>query len=159
MKRNNLPAIMTFIDFSNAFDSIRHDAMFKILKGYGIPLHLLGVIKAIYNSLRAKVVSPDGDTEHFKISAGVMQCDTLAPFLFVIVLDYGLRKAIISRLHIRSRLRRWKKLLNSVEVESAKVGLGINAKKTKRMTFNVDFEPILTVSGKEVGQAVTETGD
>ena len=68
--------------------------MFSILKAYGIPPHILGAIKATYNSLRAKVVSPDGDTDYFNISAGVMQGDTLAPFLFVIVLDYALRKAI-----------------------------------------------------------------
>ena len=81
---------MTFIDFSKAFDSIGHDTMFKILKAYGIPPHILGAIKSTYNSLRAKVVSPDGDTDYFKIMAGVMQGDTLAPFLFVIVLDYTL---------------------------------------------------------------------
>ena len=39
-------------------------------------------------------MSPDGDTDYFKITAGVMQGDTLAPFLFVIVLDYAVRKAI-----------------------------------------------------------------
>ena len=42
---------------------------------------------------KAKVVSPDGDTEYFEILAGVMQGDTLAPYLFVIVLDYAMRQA------------------------------------------------------------------
>ena len=37
---------------------------------------------------------PDGDTSFFDIIAGVLQGDTLAPFLFVICLDYVLRKAI-----------------------------------------------------------------
>ena len=94
VKRKNLPAVMTCIDFSKAFDSIGHETMFKILQAYGVPPNILGAIKATYNSLRAKVVSPDGDTEYFDILAGVMQGDTLAPFLFVIVLDYALRKAI-----------------------------------------------------------------
>ena len=35
----------------------------------------------------------------FHITAGVLQRDTLAPFLFVIVLDYALRKAINGREH------------------------------------------------------------
>ena len=37
------------------------------------------------------VRSPDGDTEFFDIIAGVLQVDTLAPYLFIIVLDYVLR--------------------------------------------------------------------
>lgn len=42
-------------------------------------------------------MSPDGGTDYFKITAGVMQGDTLAPFFLVIVLDYALRKAIDGR--------------------------------------------------------------
>ena len=42
----------------------------------------------------AKVISPDGETELFEILAGVLQGDTLAPYLFVIALDYALRMAI-----------------------------------------------------------------
>ena len=37
------------------------------------------------------VRSPDGYTEFFDIIAGVLQVDTLAPYLFIIVLDYVLR--------------------------------------------------------------------
>ena len=45
-------------------------------------------------SITLFLVSPNGDTDYFKIKAGVIQGDTLAPLLFVIVLDYALRKAI-----------------------------------------------------------------
>ena len=38
-----------------------------------------------------KVRSPDGDTEYFEILAGVLQGDTLNPYLFIICLDYVLR--------------------------------------------------------------------
>ena len=41
-----------------------------------------------------KVRSPDGDTEYFDIVAGVLQGDTLAPYLFIIYLDYVLRTLI-----------------------------------------------------------------
>ena len=37
---------------------------------------------------------PDGDTEYFNILAGVLQGDTLAPYLFIICLDYVLRTSI-----------------------------------------------------------------
>ena len=40
------------------------------------------------------VRSPDGDTDHFDIEAGVLQRDTLVPYLFIICLDYVLRTSI-----------------------------------------------------------------
>ena len=43
---------------------------------------------------KVKVCSPDGDTEYFNIVAGVLQGDTLAPYLFIICLDYVLRTSI-----------------------------------------------------------------
>ena len=41
-----------------------------------------------------RVRSPDGDTKYFDIVAGVPQEDTLAPYLFIICLDYVLRTSI-----------------------------------------------------------------
>ena len=94
VKANHLPAIITFIDFKKAFDSIHRAKMMKILKAYGIPPNLLRAIERMYSNTKAKVVTPDGETELFDITAGVLQGDTLAPFLFVIVLDYAMRKAM-----------------------------------------------------------------
>ena len=66
----------------------------KILRAYGIPPNLLRAIEKMYADTRAKVISPDGETELFEITAGVLQGDTLAPFLFIIVLDCAMRKAM-----------------------------------------------------------------
>jgi len=41
----------------------------------------------MYETIRAKVISPDRETEVFEIKAGVLQGDTLTPFLFTIVLE------------------------------------------------------------------------
>ena len=38
--------------------------------------------------------SPNVDTDYFNIVAGVLQGDTLAPYLFISSLDYMLRKSI-----------------------------------------------------------------
>ena len=48
----------------------------------------------LYRNTRVKVRLPDGDTEYFDIVAGVLQGDTLAPYLFIICLDYVLRTSI-----------------------------------------------------------------
>ena len=48
----------------------------------------------LYKNVKVKVRSPDGDTDYFDIVAGVLQGDTLAPFLFIMCLDYVLRTFI-----------------------------------------------------------------
>ena len=48
----------------------------------------------LYRNTKVKVRSPDGDTEYFDIVAGVLQGDTLAPYLFIICLDNVLRTSI-----------------------------------------------------------------
>ena len=60
---------------------------------YGIPEKLVAAIMKLYEGPKAKVVSPDGDAALFDIKAGVLQWDTLAPYLFAIVLDHAMRRA------------------------------------------------------------------
>ena len=96
MRKLDKEVILCFVDFKKAFDSINREKMFEILKLYGIPDKIILAIRALYTSTKAKVVSPDGDTEMFDIHAGVLQGDTLAPFLFILVLDYVLRISVDS---------------------------------------------------------------
>ena len=65
----------------------------EILRAYGIPNKIVDAISILYKDTMAQVLTPDGDTEFFEILAGVLQGDTLAPFLFIIALDYVLRDA------------------------------------------------------------------
>ena len=75
-KRNNVPATIVFVDFSKAFDSVHRAKMMQILKAYGIPNELVNAIQKLYEGTRAKVLSPDGETEYFEILGGVLQGDT-----------------------------------------------------------------------------------
>ena len=62
-----------------------------------IKLNCLKIIVIIKNRrphTKVKVRSPDGDTEYFDSVAGVLPGDTLAPYLFIICLDYVLRTSI-----------------------------------------------------------------
>ena len=94
IKSKNLPATLLFIDFSKAFDSIHRGKMKEILSAYGIPKETVDAIMIMYQDTHSMVRSPDGDTDFFDISAGVLQGDTLAPYIFIICLDYVLRKAL-----------------------------------------------------------------
>ena len=141
--------------------------MRQILKAYGIPNKLVNAIQKLYEGTRAKVLSADGETEYFEVLGGVLQGDTLAPYLFTFVIDYIMRMAIDGKEELGfilnpKRNRRYpaevitdidyaddialicheiaqaKKLLNRVESEAAKYRLYCNAQKTKMMRFNED---------------------
>ena len=68
--------------------------MEQILIAYGLPKETVAAITILYRNTNVKVRSPDGDTEYFDIVAGVLQGDTLAPYFFIIRLDYVLRTSI-----------------------------------------------------------------
>ena len=90
VRAKNLQATLLFVDFTKAFDSIQRGKMEQIL----LEKETLAAIMILYRNTKVKVRSPDGDTEYFDIVAGVLQGDTLAPYLFIICLDYVLRTSI-----------------------------------------------------------------
>ena len=180
VRSHNLKAVITFVDFKKAFDSVHRGRMMNILKAYGIPDKLVNAINLMYLNTRAKVVTPDGETETFEIFAGVLQGDTLAPFLFATVLDYAMKMALEGREEelgelerrrgrrhppvvitdidftddialISEEIEQAQKMLSSVEVETRKVGLHLNEKKTEVMLYNQDYEtPIKSRTGKDI---------
>jgi len=110
-------------------------------------------------------VTPDGETQQFDVFAGVLQGDTLAPYLFIIVLDDALRKATegmeeelgftitpkksrrtpavtLTDLDfaddmclLSTEMDQAQHLLARNEMECEKVGLELNAKKTEVMNL------------------------
>ena len=64
---------MLFIDFSKAFVSINREKMLKILLSY---TNRNSQGSMLYQNTRSMVRSPDGDTDFFEISAGVLQGHT-----------------------------------------------------------------------------------
>ena len=139
--------------------------MEQILLAYSLPKETVASITIRYRNTKVKVRSPDGDTEYFNIAAGVLQGDTLAPYLFIICLDYVLRTSIdkISENGFDLTKKRSKRypaktitdtdyaddiailantpdqtetLLHSLERVAAGIGLHVNAHKTEYLCFN-----------------------
>ena len=94
VRAKNLQATLLFVNFTKAFDSIHRGKMEQILLAYGLPKETAAAITILYRNTKVKVRSPDGDTEYFYIVAGVLQGNTLTPYLFIICLDYVLRTSI-----------------------------------------------------------------
>ena len=68
--------------------------MEQILLAYGLPKETVVAIMMLYKNTNIKVCSLDGDTDFFDIVAGVLQEDTLVPYLFIMCLNYVLKKSI-----------------------------------------------------------------
>ena len=177
VRANNLSCVLTFIDFRKAFDTIHRGKLMEILRAYGVPEKIVSAIAATYSQTWAKVRTPDGDTESFEILAGVLQGDTLAPFLFIVALDYALRCAIDGREEelgftltkrasrrvpakmvtdldfaddislLSDSVQKACSLLHEVERHCLRIGLGMNTKKTKVMAENVDNPEVRSLDG------------
>ena len=85
-----------FVDFSKAFDGVNRKAMLHILVNYGISEEIVNAIAIMYDNPSSFVQTVDGPTKdlEFFTTTGILQGDTLAPYLFVIVFDYLLRQSI-----------------------------------------------------------------
>ena len=90
---HQLPLTVTFIDFKKAFDSINRKMMFAVLRHYGIPQAVVSAISVLYHNSSSAVMVDGNLSDTFVVSTGVLQGDVLAPFLFVILVDYLLAKA------------------------------------------------------------------
>ena len=139
--------------------------MEQILLAYGLPKETVAAITILYRNTKVKVRSPDGDSEYFDIVAGVLQGGTLASYLFIICLEYGLRTSIDKIREngfelTKKRSRRYpaktitdadytddiallantpnqaETLLYSLERAAAGIGLHVNAHKTEYMCYN-----------------------
>ena len=95
LRMQGQPAILTFIDFKNAFPSVQWAAITKALEAFQVPPKLITAILSMYKTHRGFIRTADGETDFFTIGAGVLQGDTLAPYLFIIVLNEILRKTIL----------------------------------------------------------------
>ena len=86
--------VINFIDFKKAFDSIHRPSLWKILKHYGIPARYISIFKTLYKNFSCCVKITTGYTDFFEIVSGVRQGCILSPFLFIIVIDYIMRKTM-----------------------------------------------------------------
>ena len=70
------------IDYTNAFDCVDHNKLWKILKEMGITLDLTCPLRNLYAGQETTVRTRHGTTDWFKTGEGVHQCCILSPCLF-----------------------------------------------------------------------------
>ena len=88
IKIANRKAPIVFVHFSKAFHSINRSAKLHILHLYGLPDEIIAGIKTMYDNPETFVLSPDGTTDSFFTTTGILQGNMFTPYLFTIVVDY-----------------------------------------------------------------------
>ena len=71
-----------FIDFKKAYDSVRREALYKILIEFGIPKKLVRIIKMCLTETYSRVRVGKNLSEMFPIRNGLKEGDALSPLLF-----------------------------------------------------------------------------
>ena len=82
-----------FIDYTEVFDCVDPNKLWKVLKEMGIPDHLTCLLRNLYEGQEATVRTRHGTTNWFQIGKGVCQGYMLSPCLFNLCADYIMRNA------------------------------------------------------------------
>ena len=72
---------------------VDHNKMWEILKEMGIPDHLTCLLRNLFASLEATVITGHGTIDWFQIGKGVRQGCILSPCLFNLYTEYIMRNA------------------------------------------------------------------
>lgn len=162
----NKTIYLAFIDYSKAFDSLKHESVWQSLKEQGIRNAYINIIKNIYRESKACIrLESTGDV--FPINRGVRQGDPLSPKLFTAVLEQMFRKlnwehlgliingARLNHLRFADDLVIMEEdplllefMTQSLVERSREVGLEINISKTKMMTNSVPVD--ITINGQKL---------
>ena len=162
---------INFIDFEKAFDSFsRRELLWKLLRHYGMPDKMVTIIRVLYEGFSAQVVHNGQKTQPLNMRTGVRQGCLLSPLLFLVALDWVTRTAFDRKRGIQwtfttsledldfaddlallsHRIQDMRDKPRALEVQGAKVGLKINATKTKLMRIGTKRGDGVSVAGGRI---------
>lgn len=157
---------INFIDFEKAFDSIHREGLWNILRLYGIPQHIVDLIKTFYANFKCRVGS---SSLVFQVKTGVRQGCVMSALLFNIVIDWVMRRttedqtrgirwtlfsaledldfaddlALVSHTH-----QHMQEKTSRLSYFAQQVGLKINQKKSEVMALNISDPLPIHVNGE-----------
>ena len=149
------------------------------MKHYGIPEKLIQLVKCMYADNECAVITANGTSEWFKIKSGVKQGCNMSGFLFLLVIDWVMRKSTAEnntgiRWNFTTKLddldyaddiallsstkEQLQRKFDNVSKYAHSTGLKINTGKTKVMRFNTTTkQPIKSTDEREIEEVETFT--
>jgi len=139
------PLSINFVDFKKAFDGVHGESLWNIAGLYGIPEHYVNIFRTLYLNSHCCVRTDTSFTEMFDIITGICQGCILSPFVFLLVIDFIMQRAMngpnmgikwtvsscLTDLDFTEDILQ--EMTTNLETEAEKVGLKISAEITKVM--------------------------
>ena len=136
-----------FIDFKKAYDSVRRGVLYNT----GVPKKLVRLVNMCLTETYSRVLVGKNLSDMFRIRNGMKQGDALSPLLFNFALEYAIRKVQINQDDLKlngthqllayaddnilgGSVHTVKKNAEALVAATKKIGLEVNAHKTKYMT-------------------------
>src|SRR6218665_1814555 len=89
--------LINFVDFKKPFDSVHRETLWKIMKSYGIPQRIIGIIQNFYDGSRCAVRHGGEMGEWFQVITGVRQGCVLSPLIFALVVDWVMTRVMSAK--------------------------------------------------------------
>nr|KAG5710188.1 hypothetical protein BaRGS_006707 [Batillaria attramentaria] len=131
----NSPLYINFIDYEKAFDSVDREALWKLLRHYGVPGKIISLIQCTYQDMSCRIAHAGQLSESFEWTLWTQLDD----------LDFADDLALLSHSHSQMQDK-----TTCLEATSAGTGLRINRKKTELMKINTTANTPVTVGGEPI---------
>ncbi len=83
----NEEALILFLDFYKAFDTVEHNFMYHTLNYFGFGPTFKNMMHTFYNNISSSVSLSSGTSSRFIVRGGIRQGCPISPFLFLLVAE------------------------------------------------------------------------